>query len=127
MSRNSGIGTLVEEMIHHCATTVERGVVQRRAGVVEAGGNGVHPGPSQQQLIDRLGMAPGRRIDEGVVDDLLPVAPDVLGDRSVEGPGDFTGGRGKPAVRVEATDDLVHVAQARGAAKVAGGRTAVEE
>ena len=100
----------------------ERGVVQRRAGVVEAGRDQVHFGATSEQEFDDFGASPCGGVDQGIAQDLPRVAPVVLRDRRrSEWPLDLASRRGQGPRLVEARRDYLHVSNRRGCAEVRHG------
>jgi hypothetical protein len=71
---HGGIRAVAQQSIDHVAATAERRVVQGGASEIEAGGDEVHLGAAIKEMLDRLGAPPGRRVNQGISEDLLRVA-----------------------------------------------------
>src|SRR6516225_8504629 len=111
-----------QELIDHLAMAAERGVVQRRAGVVEAGRDQVQFGAVSEQEFDDFGASPCGGVDQGIAQDLPRVAPVVFRDRrGSKWPFDLTSRRGQGPRLVEARRDYLHVSKCRGCAEVRHG------
>ena len=95
-----------QEVLHQGPVAVPRGIVQSRAGVVEAGRDGVDPRAVLQQALRRIDLAAPTGIDEGIIDEVLRVLAPSFG-RLAERPGELARFGFEAAIGMEEAIDEV--------------------